>query len=64
MKPYDPRNLGRPQIRVPGDDDEGPNPYDSRTPFQTPAWLSKPSYWVGLFFAALGLYLTRLWFGG
>lgn len=28
MKPYDPKDYGKPNIRLPGDD--GPNPYDSR----------------------------------
>lgn len=30
MKLYDPKNLGKPQIRMPHED--GPNPYDSSTP--------------------------------
>lgn len=40
MKPYDPKNFGKPQIRLPGDDDHEPNPYDSRTPINTtPRWI-------------------------
>jgi len=48
-------------IRLPGD--PGPNPYDSKTPHQTPRHLTW-TFWFQIGLLALGLTLCKLWFGG
>jgi hypothetical protein len=58
MKLYDPKNLGKPQIRLPSDDDNGPNPYDSKTPFQPADWLTW-KWWSGIASLGIGFVLMR-----
>ena len=54
--PRDPK----PHIRVP--DDNGPNPYDSKTGFQPKPWLTL-KFWVWAICAGLALYFTRQFLG-
>jgi hypothetical protein len=46
----------KPQIRLP--DDEGPNPYDSRTGYQPPVWMTW-QFWLTIIALGVGFYLTR-----
>lgn len=46
----------KPQIRLP--DDDGPNPYDSKTGYQPPRWLTL-GFWVQIALLAAGLLLAR-----
>lgn len=48
-------------IRLPSDDDHGPNPYDSKTPLkhQSPRWLWDWTWWVAIIIGAAVLYLTN-----
>lgn len=43
-------------IRLP--DDPGPNPYDSKTPFQTPMWLTW-KWWMAIIGLGMGWYLMH-----
>lgn len=47
-------------IRLPEDDEHGPNPYDSKTEFKhtQPRWLWDWSWWVGIIVLGLVLYFT------
>ena len=60
-KLFDPKNLHKIHIRLP--DDDGPNPYDSKTKPEGPDWLTKPSWWIAIFGMSVSLYLCREWFG-
>lgn len=61
MKPYDPKNFGKPQIRLREDDEHGPNPYDSRTPIKDlgPEWLSSWTWWLRIALLAIGIVAVR-----
>lgn len=61
MKAYDPKNFGKPQIRLPEDDQHGPNPYDSKSALKDlrPKWLSSWGWWVAVILGGLGWYVAR-----
>lgn len=70
MTLYDPKNLGKPQIRLPGD---GPNVWDSATPPQKPLlirWeyiLTVVALGIGITYIRLPENFHRAWamyFGG
>lgn len=48
----------KPQIRLPSD--HGPNPYDSKTPFQKPLWM-QPQWLVGVLLLGT-LFGVMAWF--
>lgn len=49
------------QVRLPGDAEHGPNPYDSKTPIKDlgPKWLSSWGWWVSIIVGGLGWYIAR-----
>ena len=55
--------FSRPKLNIRLPDDPGPNPYDSKTPYQPPRHLTL-AFWVQIGFLALGLTLCKMWFGG
>lgn len=56
---YDPKKP--PPVRLPGD--EGPNPWDSSTPYQPPAWLGW-KWWLQIIALGAGLVLARYLLNG
>lgn len=50
----------KPQIRLP--DDDGPNPYDSKTGLQPKPWM-RWQYWVAVICAGTAFYFMREWLG-
>jgi hypothetical protein len=48
-------------IRLPEDDDHGPNPYDSKTEFKhtQPRWLWDWTWWVGIIVLGLVFYFIK-----
>ncbi len=48
-------------IRLPEDDNHGPNPYDSKTPLihQSPRWLWDWKWWLGIIVFSLVLYFVK-----
>lgn len=53
-------------IRLPSDDDHGPNPYDSKTPPKAlaPAWLSSWGWWFQIIAMGAGLVAVRYYMNG
>lgn len=53
-------------IRLPQDDEHGPNPYDSRTPIKSlgPRWLSDWTWWVRIAALAIGIVVVRYFSNG
>jgi hypothetical protein len=57
----------KPSIRLPEDDEHGPNPYDSKTmPKDLPknAWLTSWTWWATIIVMAIGLVVARKMTGG
>lgn len=52
-------------IRLPSDDQHGPNPYDSKTPIEelTPRWLRDWKWWVSIAIISVVFYMVRVWRG-
>jgi hypothetical protein len=50
----------KPQIRLP--DDEGPNPFDSKTGLQPKPWM-RWQYWIGALALGLGAFLVKRYLG-
>lgn len=52
--------MQKPQIRLP--DDDGPNPYDSKTPLKQlgPAWLRSWQWWFTIVGLGIALVVVRL----
>lgn len=48
-------------IRLPSD--EGPNPYDSKTGYQPPEWLTL-AWWIGIISMGAGFVAIRHFLGG
>ena len=59
---YDPKNYGKPQIRVPSDADHGPNPYDSKTGLQAPIWMTA-GFWFQIIGIAVVVTIAAIWRG-
>jgi len=53
-------------VRLPGDAEHGPNPYDSKTPIRElgPKWLSSWAWWVQIILFALVLVAVRYFTNG
>jgi hypothetical protein len=50
--------FGGPKLRIRLPDDPGPNPYDSKTPYQKPEHLTL-KWWAAIIGAGVGYYLIR-----
>jgi hypothetical protein len=64
LKPYDPKNYGKPQIRLPSDAEHGPNPYDSKSKLTGPRWLTDWTWWAQIIILALMLVAVRYFTNG
>lgn len=58
---YDPKNLNKPQIRLPSDE---PVPVDEKGIPKGPEWLWDWRWWFAIVALALGTYFGRSLFGG